>query len=572
MYVAEIPNRNSRPTYLLRESYREEGKVKNRTLANLSQLPDDQIHLLRRVLKGEPLVGADDALRITRSLPHGHVQAVLDMVRHLELPRLIASRPCRQRDLIVALIVQRILYPSSKLAATRLWGKTTLAEELGVADAEVDEVYKALDWLLARQQRIENKLAQRHLADGDRVLYDVSSSSYTGRTCLLARFGHNRDGKKLPCIAYGVMTDVEGRPVSVDVYPGNTGDPSTMPDQMDKLKTRFGLERVVAVGDRGMLTQARIDALRERPGLGWLSALRSEAIRSLVDEGRIERSLFDEVNLAEIHSPDFPGERLVACYNPILAERRRRKREELLAATEAKFRKIAAEVARRTKTPLTKAQIGVKVGRAMGKFKVGKHFALSIEDNHFAWQRKEEAIEKEAALDGIYVIRTSEPADTLSAENAVRGYKQLADVEQAFRSLKGLELLVRPIFHRVEGRVRAHVFVCLLAYYVQWHLKRVWAPLLFADEDLAEHRQERDPVAAAEPAPELRAKKAARRSASGHPLQSFRDLLAELATQSRNTCEFGQLESPVRLTKLTDPTPIAREAFRLLEQACSQPA
>jgi transposase len=506
-------------------------------------------------------------------LPHGHVQAVLDMVRHLELPRLIASRPCRQRELILALMVQRILYPSSKLAATRLWRKTTLADELGVADAQVDEVYKALDWLLARQKRIENKLARRHLAEGVRVLYDVSSSSYTGRTCLLARLGNNRDGKKkLPCIAYGVMTDVEGRPVSVDVYPGNTGDPSTMPDQMEKLKRRFGLERVVVVGDRGMLTQARINTLRQRPGLGWLSALRSEAIRTLIDQGRIERSLFDEVNLAEIHSPDFPGERLVACYNPILAERRRRKRDQLLAATEAKFRKIAAEVARRTKTPLTGEQIGVKVGRVLNQFKVGKHFELSIEDNHFAWQRKQEAIEKETALDGIYVIRTSEPADALSAENAVRGYKQLADVEQAFRSLKGLELLVRPIFHRLAGRVRAHVFVCLLAYYVQWHLKRAWAPLLFADEDLAEHRQQRDPVASAEPAPEVRAKKAARRTEEGHELHSFRELLAELATQCRNTCELGHVESPVRVTKLTDPTRLGHEAFRLLEQARSQPA
>jgi len=571
MYVAEVPNRNSRPTYLLRESYREDGKVKNRTLANLSYLPDDRIQLLRRVLKGEQLVSADDALRITRSLPHGHVQAVLDTIRHLELPRLIASRPGRQRDLIVALIAQRVLYPSSKLAATRLWKKTTLADELGVADADVDEVYEALDWLLARQKRIENKLAQRHLVDGGRVLYDVSSSSYTGRTCLLARFGNNRDGKKVPCIAYGVMTDVEGRPVSVDVYPGNTGDPSTMPDQMDKLKRRFGLERVVAVGDRGMLTEARIKALRKRPGLGWLSALRSDAIRTLIDKGRIERSLFDEVNLAEIHSPDFPGERLVACYNPILAERRRRKRDELLAATEAKFRKIAAEVARRTKTLLTQDQIGVKVGRVLNKFKVGKHFELSIDDNHFAWQRKHEAIKREAALDGIYVIRTSEPAHTLSAENAVRGYKQLADVERAFRSLKGLELLVRPIFHRLDGRVRAHVFVCLLAYYVQWHLKRAWAPLLFADEHLAEHRRERDPVASAEPAPELRAKKATRRTEDGHELQSFRELLAELATQCRNTCEFGNVESSLRITKLTDPNPVQREAFGLLERARSQP-
>lgn len=571
MYIAEVPNRNSPPTYLLRESYRENGKVKNRTLANLSHLPDRQIQLIRRVLKGEALVPIDDAFRITRSLPHGHVQAVLQMIRQLGLPRLIASRASRQRDLIVAVIAQRILHPSSKLAATRWWKTTTLAEELGVVDADVDEVYDALDWLFARQKRIENKLAQRHLADGDRVMYDVSSSSYTGRTCVLARFGNNRDGiSGLPCIVYGVLTDVVGRPVAVDVYPGNTGDPTTLPDQLDKLKHRFGLERVVVVGDRGMLTQTQIDALRKRPGLGWLSALRSDAIRKLIDKGRIARSLFDEVNLAEISSPDFPGERLVACYNPILAERRQKKREALLAATEAKFQRIAAEVARRTKTPLGKDEIGVKVGRVLNQFKVGKHFQLTIEDDRFEWQRREAAIAKEAALDGIYVIRTSEPAERLSAENAVRGYKQLGDVEQAFRSLKGLDLLVRPIRHRLEDRVKAHVFVCLLAYYVQWHLKQAWAPLLFADEHLAEHRAQRDPVASAEAADEVKAKKAARQTEDGHPLQSFRTLLAELAKQCRNTCEFGEGKSTVRFTKLTELTPLHSEALRLLEQFCSQ--
>ncbi len=571
MYIAEVPNRNSPPTYLLRESYRENGKVKNRTLANLSHLPDRQIQLIRRVLKGEALVPIDDAFRITRSLPHGHVQALLQMIRQLGLPRLIASRASRQRDLIVAVIAQRILHPSSKLAATRWWKTTTLAEELGVVDADVDEVYDALDWLFARQKRIENKLAQRHLADGDRVMYDVSSSSYTGRTCVLARFGNNRDGiSRLPCIVYGVLTDVVGRPVAVDVYPGNTGDPTTLPDQLDKLKHRFGLERVVVVGDRGMLTQTQIDALRKRPGLGWLSALRSDAIRKLIDKGRIARSLFDEVNLAEISSPDFPGERLVACYNPILAERRQKKREALLAATEAKFQRIAAEVARRTKTPLGKDEIGVKVGRVLNQFKVGKHFQLTIEDDRFEWQRREAAIAKEAALDGIYVIRTSEPAERLSAENAVRGYKQLGDVEQAFRSLKGLDLLVRPIRHRLVDRVKAHVFVCLLAYYVQWHLKQAWAPLLFADEHLAEHRAQRDPVASAEAADEVKAKKAARQTEDGHPLQSFRTLLAELAKQCRNTCEFGEGKSTVRFTKLTELTPLHSEALRLLEQFCSQ--
>jgi transposase len=567
MYIAKIPNRNSPPAYLLRESYREDGKVKNRTLANLSALPLEQIELLSRVLQGETLVPAGDAFRMVRSLPHGHVHAVLAMLRRLGLESLIASHPCRERDLVVAMIAQRILHPSSKLAATRLWETTTLAEELGVGDTDVDELYAALDWLLQRQKRIENKLAKRHLTEGTRVLYDVSSSSYFGHTCLLARLGHNRDGRRdLPCIVYGVLTDAQGRPVSVEVYPGNTADPTTVPDQVEKLRGRFGLKRVVLVGDRGMLTQAQIDKLRERPGLGWLSALRPEAVRKLIEKGCLERSLFDERNLAEIASPDFPKERLVACFNPLLEDRRRRKRESLLAATEKEFARIAAEVARRRKKPLTKAEIGVKIGKVLNKYKVGKHFRLTIEDGRFSWQRKQEEIQEEAALDGIYVIRSSEPAEDLSADDAVRNYKRLADVEQAFRTLKGLELLVRPIHHRVDDRVRAHLFVCLLAYYVQWHLKRVWAPLLFADEHLTEHRADRDPVAQAEPAAEVRRKKALRRSAEGYPLNSFRTLLAALATQCRTTCQFGDGDSAIPISKITDPSTLQDEAFRLLQQ------
>ena len=615
MYVAKIPNRNSPPTYLLRESYRQHGKVRNRTQANLSSLPLDQIQRIRRVLKGEKLVPVEDAFRITRSLPHGHVQAVLTMVRRLGLERLIGSRRCRQRDLVVAMIVQRIIFPSSKLAATRLWRSTTLGEELGVVDAKVDELYGALDWLVRGQKRIEQKLAQRHLSEGGRVLYDVSSSSYFGRNCVLARFGYNRDGRReLPCIVYGVMTDGEGRPVALDVYPGDTGDPSTVPDQVEKLRQRFGLERVVLVGDRGMLTQAQIEALRQRPGLGWLSALRSEGIRKLIEQGQLERSLFDEQNLAEITSPDFPGERLVACFNPLLAERRRQKREELLAATEARLARIAAEVQRRTRTPLKKEEIGLKVGKVLDKYKVGKHFEFSIADGHFTWRRNKESIESEAALDGIYVIRSSEPAEHLSAADAVRQYKMLAEVEQAFRSLKGLELLVRPIHHRVEDRVRAHMLVCFLAYYVVWHLKRAWAPLLFADEQLAQHRQQRDPVASAAPAAEVCRKKAVRGKKTvcqkqaaavcprqfvcqketaavcadkdvcqnnavgqpdqGHPLHSFRTLLAELGAQCRNTCQFGDGQSVIEITKLTEPNPLQSEAFRLLQDfrpAASQP-
>jgi hypothetical protein len=572
MYIAKVPNRNSPPSYLLRESYRENGKVKNRTLANLSSLPRQQIGMLSRVLRGESLVAADDAFRVTRSLPHGHVQAVLDMIRHLGLETLLASRPSRQRDLVLAMIAQRILHPSSKLAATRLWKTTSLADELAVADAEVEELYAALDWLLPRQKRIENKLAKRHLRDGARVLYDVSSSSYFGRTCPLARFGHNRDGRHdLPCIVYGVMTDNDGRPLALDVYPGNTGDPATVPDQVDKLRQRFGLQRVVLVGDRGMLTQAQIDKLRSRPGLGWISALRSKAIRRLMENGRLERSLFDERNLAEIRSPDFPGERLVACFNPILADRRRHKREALLVATETQFARIAAEVKRRTKKPLSKAEIGLKAGRVLNKYKVGKHFTLSIDEGSFGWQRKQQAIEEETALDGIYVVRGSEPTTELSAEDAVREYKRLGNVEQAFRTLKGLDLMVRPIHHHVNDRVRAHMFVCLLAYYVQWHLKRAWASLLFADEHLADHRAGRDPVAPAQPAEEVQRKKAIRRTPEGHEVQSFRTLLMALGTQCRQTYRFAEHESAIEIQKLTDPTPLQTEAFRLLQQGRSQP-
>ena len=570
MYVAKIPNRNSPPTYLLRESYRENGRVKNRTVANISHLPIEQIQLLSRVLKGEQLLPAEGVFRITRSLPHGHVQAVLDMFAFLKLPSLIASQHCRERDLVLAMIAQRVLDPGSKLATTRLWKNSTLGESLNVVDAEVDELYDAMDWLLRRQKRIENKLAKRHLQNGNLVHYDVSSSSYTGATYVLARFGHNRDGLKLPSIVYGVMTDDEGRPISVDVYPGNTGDPTTVPDQMEKLKTRFGLERIVVVGDRGMLTQTQIDKLRKRPGIGWISALRASGIRDLIDKGHLERSLFDEKNLAEISSPDFPGERLVACYNPILAERRQRKRESLLAATEGKLERIARKVARRTKKPLKKDEIGVKVGRVLNKYKVGKHFRLTIEDSLLKWERKQQAIELEAGMDGFYVIRTSESSDRLSADNAVRGYKRLADVEQAFRSLKSLELLVRPIHHRLEKRVKAHIFVCLLAYYVQWHLKRAWSALLFADEHLDQHRADRDPVSSAKPTADVQAKKIERRTEDGNELQSFRTLLKELATQCQNTCEFGEESTVTPIVKLAEPTPFQTEAFGLLDTYCSQ--
>jgi transposase len=564
MYIACIPNRSSPPAYLLRESYREGGKVKNRTLANLSHLPIEQIEQIRRVLKGENLVSPDDAFSIRRSLPHGHAELVLGMIRKLGLDRIIGSRRSRQRDLVVAMVAQRLLFPCSKLATTRHWHATTLAEELDVANADENELYAALDWLLERQPSIEQRLAKQHLNNGALVLYDVSSSYYEGRTCPLARYGHNRDGKKdRPIIVYGVLTDAEGRPVAVDVYPGNTGDPTTVPDQVTKLCERFGLNRVILVGDRGMLTQTRIEALQAHPELGWISALRSGAIRGLLQRGELQRSLFDEVNLAEIESPEFPGERLVACFNPLLADERRRKREALLAATEKELAKLARQVARRTKRPMLQAEIALRAGRVVNRFKMAKHFELSIGDGVFTFARKTALIEEESQLDGIYVIRSSEPAPELSADDAVRNYKRLAEVEQAFRSLKSIDLLIRPIHHRTEDHVRAHICVCLLAYYIQWHLKRAWAPLLFEDEELPRDRAVRDPVAPAAPSASTQRKKATHRTVDGLPVHSFRTLMAELATRSRHTCVPARGTQEAAFTKLTDVTSLQAEAFRL---------
>jgi transposase len=440
-----------------------------------------------------------------------------------------------------------------------------LGEELAVADADVDELYAALDWLLARQERIERKLAKRHLRDGARVLYDVTSSYYEGRTCPLARPGSNRDEKKgRPIIVYGVLTDGEGRPVAVQVYPGNTGDPTTVPDQVETLRERFGLERVVLVGDRGMLTETQLAQLRAHPQLGWISAFRTSAIRKLVHAGDLQLSLFDQQNLAEIRSEEFPGERLVVCYNPLLAEDRRRTREELLAATEKELEKIRRAVSRRTKTPLTKDEIALRVGRVINRFKVAKHYRLTIEDTRLEWQRDEEAIAQEQALDGIYVIRTSEPAERLSAADAVRTYKRLALVERLFRTLKGIELLIRPIFHRLDPRVRAHIFLCLLAYYVEWHMRKAWAPLL-DDEELDPRRRRRDPIAPAQPSPSANRKKRERTTDDGLPVHSFQTLLADLATYSRNLCRTETGKHSATTVQYPDLSPLQARAFQLLE-------
>lgn len=551
-------------THLLRRSYRVGSQVKHETLGNISHLPEELIELIRRFL-AERFVAAVAAFQVERSLPHGHVEAVLGMIRKLELDRLIYSKRCRERDLVLAMMVERLLHQCSKLATTRLWHETTLAEELAVADASEDNLYAALDWLLDRQPQIEKKLAARHLSEGGRVLYDVSSSYYEGRTCRLAIFGHDRDGQKgLPIIVYGVLTDAEGRPVAVDVYPGNTGDPTTLADQVDKLRQRFGLERVVLVGDRGLLTRTQLGILKQYPGLGWISALRSAEVRSLVETGCLQLSLFDQQNLAEIHSPDFPGERLVACHNPLLAAERHRKRQELLTATETELSRITRQVKRRTKTPLTEAEIGLKVGRVLNRYKMAKHFTVKIADGQFQWARNLEAIQREQQLDGIYVIRTSEPEPQLSAPNAVRHYKSLSQVEQAFRCLKGIDLRVRPIHHRTEDHVRAHIFLCLLAYYVEWHMREALAPLLFADEDLKQNRATRDPVAPAEPSTGVKAKKAVRLTADGLPVHSFDSLLEALGTRCRNTCRVKATPSKASFSQLTEPTPLQARAYQLL--------
>jgi len=569
MYIDVVPNRNSPPAVLLREAWREGKKTRKRTVANLSDWPPERIETFRRVLRDEPLVSPHDLFTTQKSLPHGHVQAVLEMIGRLKLDRLISAERCRERDLVVAMIVQRLIDPCSKLATTRAWHSTTLAEELGVGEATEDDRYEAMDWLLDRQGRIEKKLAARHLREGGLVLYDVSSSFYEGRTCPLAQLGHDRDGKKgLPIIVYGVMTNGEGCPVAVSVYAGNTGDPTTVADQIEKLRMRFGLSRVVMVGDRGMLTQPQIDKLKQHPGLGWITALTSTAIRELLKQGALQLSLLDQKNLAEISAPDYPGERLMVCHNPVLEEERRRKREALLKATEKSLEKISKEVAQRKKKSLTAAEIGLKVGKVLGRYKMGKHFACKIGEGRFAWNRRVESIEQEEKLDGIYVLRTSEPVERLSAEETVRSYKSLAEVERAFRCLKGIDLLVRPIRHRSEDRVPAHIFLCVLAYYVEWHLRRAWAPLLFEDEERREERKRRDPILPAKPSDSAERKKRSHQTADGLPVHSSASLLRELASRARVTYALKpqKAEEKTNLTfrQVPEPTPVQARAYELL--------
>ena len=562
MYVDIVPNRKSPPAVLLREGWREGKRVRKRTIANLSSWPDQKVRALRKLLRNEPLVSADELFTIVRSRPHGHVELILAAFRKLKLPALLDRSNSPQRRCVLAMIAQRLLRPASKLATARLWHSTTLAEELDLQHASQEHLYAALDWLLDRQPAIQRRLAKRHLGEQAQVLYDVTSSYYEGSHCPLARFGYNRDRKRgTRSVVYGVLADRHGRPIAVQAYAGNTADPSTVPDQVETLRERFGLRQLVLVGDRGMLTNARIQDLRRHPGLGWISALRHGDLRRLVRNGCLQPSLFDERNLATIRSSLFPGERLVVCCNPLLAQRRGKRRERLLQATEEGLARIQREVRRRTKTPLKKDQIALKVGRQVGRHKMAKHFETTIEDNRLEYSRNAASIRRERQLDGLYIVRTSQTE--MAAEEAVRSYKQLARVEKAFRCLKSVDLHVRPIYHRLEGRVRAHLLVCLLAYYVEWHLRGALAELLHQHEDLEGWQAERDPVAAAKPPEELRKKKGRGTSKGGLPLHSLQTLMAEMGTRTRNECRVGEDPEGPLATRLTEATALQRRVFEL---------
>ena len=652
MYIATIPNRDSPPAILLREGYREGGKVKTRTLANLSKLPMEAIAALRQVLKGKQMVSTDEVFEIVEdgSKAHGHAEAVLTAMRRLGFSGLINSRPSRQRDLVVAMVAARILKPQSKLATTRWWSSTTLTEMLGVGQTDEDELYEAMDWLLEHQAPIEKKLAARHLAHGGLALYDLTSSYFEGVTCPLAELGYSRDGKKGKLqVNYGLLTNQQGIPVAVSVFKGNSGDPKTLLPQVDKMRTEFGIKQFVLVGDRGMITQKQIDALRDIEGCGWISALRPGAINKLVTGGSIQMGLFDERNLFELTHPDFPGERLVACRNPELAERRAAKRIALLEATTRELDQVsrmvsrgrlhgketigtqvgtilkqykvgkhytvdirddgfdyqidrdalAAEVAaksnentkqvearlarferhiesiagkldrvrQRTKQGQLQGKdvIGVRVGKVVDKYKMSKHFVLHITDDSFGFEIDQEAVDAEAALDGIYVVRSSVSPETMDTDQTVRSYKLLSNVEQAFRCLKSVDLMVRPIRHRLEDRVRAHIFLCMLAYYVQWHMTEAWRPLLFADED-QESKASRDPVAPAERSDAALQKVHTKQLDDDSVVHSFRTLLDDLARIVNNTCRCPGLgpEAPT-FTKTSTPNTQQQRALNMLQ-------
>jgi transposase len=579
MFIETVRNRESPPAVLLRESYRDEqGRSQKRTLANLSKLPLDVIDAFKALLKGGTVIGTGpEELEIERSLPHGHVAAVLGMIRKIALDRLILSRDKdaasrRHCDLVVAMMVDRLIEPRSKLGFVRAVDQETanssLGAVLGLGKVKEHEVYDALDWLFARQERIENGLARRHLQDGVLVLYDVTSSYFEGRRCPLARYGHSRDHRRdRPQIVYGLLCTREGLPIAVEVFDGNTGDPSTLQAQVEKVKDRFGISRMILVGDRGMITSARIRDDIKPAGLDWISCLRASAIQALAqDGGPLQPSLFDERDLAEISAPDmFPGERLIVCRNQDLADERARKREDLLVATERELTRVQERVGRKNARLKSAAAIGMAVGAVLNRKKMAKHFDVEVADGYLTWLRRIEQIEEEARLDGIYVIRTSMPADHLDAAETVQAYKDLSRVERAFRSLKTVDLEIRPIRHWTAQRVRAHVFLCMLAYHVEWLLREALAPLLFHDTELNTARAERtSPVAKTKPSEAVKAKKATNRSADGHRVMSFAGLIAHLGTLTRNTMRVPQ-RSKHRFRLDSKPTPLQEAAFKLLD-------
>ena len=650
MYIATIPNRKSPPAILLRESYRENGKVKSRTLANLSKLPPQAIEVLRRSLKGEDLVSADSFEIIEDGSPaHGHVDAVMTAMRRLDFSRLICSRRSRQRDLVIAMVTARILEPKSKLATTLWWADTTLPEILDLGRTDEDELYDAMDWMLERQGNIEKKLAERHLKNDALALYDLTSSYFEGRTCPLAALGHNRDGKKGKLqVNYGLLTNRKGIPVSVSVFEGNTGDPKTLMPQVEKVRNTFGIEQFAMVGDRGMLTQKQIDVLHDIDGIDWIGALRPEAIKKLATGGAIQMGLFDERNLFELKHPDFPGERLIACRNVELARRRSAKRENLLQATAKELDKVRvmvgrgrlsgkkeigdrvrailkkyrigkhfeldvrengfnckvneksliAEITSKSKGKQTllekrletsrrhiesidrqlaelrlkiekgrlhgQDKIGVRVGKVINKYKVGKHFELNIRDNDFSFEINQDKVKEEAALDGVYIVRTSLPDKRMDTEETVRSYKLLSRVERAFRSFKTVDLMVRPIWHRLEARVRAHIFLCMLAYYVQWHMMEAWRPLLYADED-QNAKALRDLVAPEKRSNSAMEKVRTKQLDDGSRVHSFRSLLSHLSAIVRATCGCSTDDDSSTFTVDTRANPKQQKAFDLLQ-------
>ena len=552
-------------THLLRRSYREGGVVKNETLGNLSHLPDALIDVIRRSLRGETFVPLGQAFEVTRSRAHGPAQAVAQAMQRLGFASVLGSKPCRERELVLAMVASRIVAPHTKLATTRWWHTTTLAEDFGVAEANEDDLYAAMDWLLARQDTIQKKLAARHLSVGGLVLYDLSSSYFEGSCCPLAKLGYSRDGRRgMLQVNYGLLTDARGCPVAVSVHEGNVADSQTLMPEVKRLREDFRLEQLVMVGDRGMISNKAIAELRESDAIAWITALKSVSIRALIEQGQLQLDLFDERNLLELSSPDYPGERLVACRNPELAKLRTHKREELLAATERNLEKIKARVD--AGKLAGQDEIGLRVGKVINQYKMAKHFELAIGDNTFTFARKSDAIKAEAALDGIYIIRTSVPPAQMDAAQCVRNYKSLANVERAFRSLKTVDLKVRPIHHRTADRVRAHIFLCMLAYYVEWHMREAWRELMFADTD-QEAKATRDPVAPARRSKAALVKAARHTLDDGTPVHSFSTLMTELATIVRNTCRTPKAgpDAPT-FEVLTTPNAKQQRALELIQQ------